>query len=193
MKEVMKIAMKIVHKQIDEIIEKENKCCSKGCSFCCYQQIEILDIEKDLIIDFLNDKVDENTKEIIKKNLNNWLDVFEEKTPDNKVLNVQDVFIDFKNKIGKSGLKCPLLVDNLCSIYEMRPITCRIHYVEHSPQKCDENKRRDSAKNGIELRTQFIESLKSTGETSIESLPIAITNTLLPERKIKIIEKIILK
>jgi Fe-S-cluster containining protein len=193
MKEVMKGAIKFVHKQIDEIIEQEKKCCTKGCSFCCYQQIEIVDIEKEVIIDFLNDKVDENTKEIIKENLNNWLDFFDENTPNNKVLNGQDVFVDFKNKIGKRGLKCPLLIDNLCSIYEMRPITCRIHYAEHSPEKCDENKTRDSARNGIGLRGHFIESIKSLGETSLESLPLAITKTLLPERKIKLIEKIILK
>lgn len=189
----MNHAVKFLHKQIDEIIEKEAKCCTKGCSFCCYQQIEIMDIEKKAINDFISDKLDEKTKETIRMNLNDWLDVFDKNTPNNKILNGQDVFMDFKDKIGKKGLKCPLLIDNLCSIYEMRPITCRIHYVQHSPKKCDENKFRDSDPKGIQLRAYFINSMKSLGETSIESLPLAIVENLLPERKTKPIEKIVLR
>jgi Fe-S-cluster containining protein len=39
----------------------------------------------------------------------------------------------------KLRLVCPLLADGLCTVYEYRPISCRLHLVKDSPDGCRED------------------------------------------------------
>ncbi|MHA7944609.1 YkgJ family cysteine cluster protein [Formosa sp. 3Alg 14/1] len=185
--------VKYINRQIGEALKNEKNCCTKGCSFCCHQQIEIINIEKKLIREYIIKKTSDKQKKIIKENLKTWLDFFDENTPDNRILDGNDIFKDFGEKVAGKGLKCPLLINNLCSIYEMRPITCRIHYVEHSPELCDKDKLRDSAFKGMSLRNYVINMLKNVEEINVEPLANVISDIFLPERKLKPMKKIIVR
>ncbi len=184
--------VKEIYTLVDELISTQKSCCAKGCSFCCHQQIEVLNIEKKVITNYIKDKLDDQTKEIIKKDLEVWLDYFDQNTPDNKVLSTQDVFIDFRSKAAKVGLKCPFLINNACSIYAMRPQACRIHIVERSPELCDENKLRDSSDFALKLKHNLVEDLKEKEQISIEPLAYVVKDIFLPERKLKPMDKVVL-
>ena len=184
--------VKEIYNFVDEIIASQKSCCTKGCSYCCHQQIEVQNIEKRVITNYIKDNLDQQTKNVIRKDLEVWLDYFDKNTPDNKVLTAKDVFIDFRNKSAKVGLKCPFLINNACSIYPMRPQACRIHIVEENPQLCNENKLRDSTKFAREIKDTLVDDLKKKEQISIEPLAYVVKDIFLPERKMKQIEKVIL-
>jgi Fe-S-cluster containining protein len=72
--------------------------CKKGCSHCCYVSVPITDFEAR----YLGEKI--NTAPVsIKHSIRRDLNEFSGKTP------------------------CLFLKNNACSIYEFRPMTCRIH------------------------------------------------------------------
>ncbi len=84
-------------------------------------------------------KLDDETKQTIKENLESWFVFFNRNAPDNKVLDAQDLLQNFHflHPLNKHG--CPLLVNNLCSIYNSRPLACRIHVVESNPSECEKD------------------------------------------------------
>ena len=73
--------------------------CKKGCSLCCQKgDYPISELElKYLMQGFI--KLENSQKQIIQNNVKNM----------------------------QKGEACPFLVDNLCSLYEYRPIICRVH------------------------------------------------------------------
>lgn len=182
-----------IYEDVDKFISTQKNCCTKGCSFCCHQQIEIMNFEKEMIRDYIKTNLTVEENNIVKEGLNDWLDFFDVNTPNNKTLTGQDVFTDFGPKAAKASIKCPFLIENVCSIYKMRPFTCRMHIVEHSPQICNTNKLRDSSKPAYIMRAQIVNFLKSKGEISVEPLAYAVADIFLPDRKLKPIEKAVLR
>ena len=73
--------------------------CQKGCSFCCQKgDYPISELElKYLMQGFI--KLENEKKQIVQNNVKNM----------------------------QKGEACPFLVDDLCSLYEYRPIICRVH------------------------------------------------------------------
>ena len=94
--------------------------CKRGCSWCCHQPVFALDYELD------------------------YLKVAVEKSFDTET--ISDIQEKAKQKQAKMGtLKgdelmnakhpCPLLKDNTCSVYEARPMACRI-YLSSDVKSC---------------------------------------------------------
>lgn len=96
---------KLFLKNFDEKLEKYKSshqaflCCQKGCSICCEKgEYPISELElKYLMHGYI--ELDISTKIKIQENIKNI----------------------------KKGEKCPFLINNFCSIYEHRPIICRVH------------------------------------------------------------------
>jgi len=94
--------------------------CKKSCSFCCYQQILITKSEGDLLSDVIKENplvVNMDRLELHRtwKQVDSWNYPLEMK-------------------------RCPFLSDqNLCSIYEYRPLVCRTHRSADVPSKCNES------------------------------------------------------
>jgi len=101
-------------KYVDELnsIYKKYSPCKKGCSSCCDMPVAISDLETIIIKEFL----DENSIEYNQLNPMNT----KRKNGENK-----------EGLVGKehSGIKCPFLIDNNCSIYPARPFVCRKYIV----------------------------------------------------------------
>jgi len=86
--------------------------CKKGCSHCCYQAIIISSWEAAQITKMTGKKIAS----------------FEGYNPGNREKYIK--------KYG--GVSCPFLVNNECSIYEVRPFICRTHVsVADDPIPCD--------------------------------------------------------
>ncbi|MFQ3574375.1 MAG: YkgJ family cysteine cluster protein, partial [Thermodesulfovibrionales bacterium] len=82
-----------------EIRHSVSLACKMGCSSCCktHKDIPVYPLELVGIYWYVIEKLKGNTRQILREQL----------------------------KAYKGETRCPFLVDDLCSIYEMRPIACR--------------------------------------------------------------------
>lgn len=115
-------ATKEVYKAVDNFFNtapEENKKeiqCKTGCTACCFIDVDISGDEAAVIIDYCK----ENGIDIDKEYLTKQAEV--------------------GRKTYTSLSKCVFLKDNLCSIYPVRPIACRKHWVKTDPVLCDFSK-----------------------------------------------------
>ena len=87
--------------------------CKAGCTACCYIDVDISADEATVIIDYCR----ENDIEVDKAYL------------------TKQAAAGRKSYSALS--RCVFLKDNLCSIYPVRPIACRKHWVKTDPALCD--------------------------------------------------------
>lgn len=128
--------------------------CKKGCSHCCSYPIWVSEFEIEAIKTWIKENIEDEMKEIIKNNLKEW----EEKIIETaKHLQIAHKAVCFwvnnkqqgerlkKNEANRSALKdeyskkqvnCPFLIDNSCSIYAVRPVTCRTYFAYGNPERC---------------------------------------------------------
>lgn len=174
-----------IHKRIEEGLKDETTCCKKGCSFCCHQFIDLFEVEIEDIKNYLKNSLDTRTKNIIKHNIINWLDHFNKNTSHDRILTGTDLYIHYNRKMADDKIPCPLLIDDKCSIYEIRPIVCRIHYVESSPEKCEIDPLRNSEPVAKKLKRDLMYEIAQTDKSGIFPLPYAIATVFLPKRGLK--------
>lgn len=79
--------------------------CKNGCSQCCYVSLSVFNIEAQLIKDWFT-ALEISEKEVLKEK---WLAPVQVK----------------ENFFGEAKESCPFLLNESCSIYEVRPIICR--------------------------------------------------------------------
>jgi len=100
-----------VHNRIAEAAEQgsgKNFDCKAGCAWCCHRTV-FATIPEALIIDA---HVANNFSDDEKQALDVRVDKYVEA-------------IGSQRDLSKSRAACPLLVNDLCSVYEIRPLTCR--------------------------------------------------------------------
>jgi Fe-S-cluster containining protein len=104
------------HLLVDSLINKAQEeakpeiNCRQGCSFCCYNQVAVTAPEVLVIADYLKAKLN-------KEELSELTIKITELDKQTAKLNSFE-----RKKIRKA---CPLLVNNSCSVYEVRPLSCR--------------------------------------------------------------------
>ena len=126
------------HKQVDSEIAKVRKACQKGCSSCCHQIVDVFTWEEPKIFEFIFRKFDRKKKRELARNLKRWFKIFNKHTRDasrsdplsfDEIRNIQHVFRE--NKVA-----CPFLIGSSCSIYDVRPMVCRVHYQADTSENC---------------------------------------------------------
>ena len=95
--------------------------CRKGCSHCCHIQVGTTEREVDLILDYMY----KNERSFTEDEL---ATLHEQAKYD--VNDPHNYMID-KNR------KCVFLKNSECSIYPVRPATCRNYFVMSDPKECD--------------------------------------------------------
>ena len=112
-------ATREVYKAIDGFFDAaavENKKeiqCKAGCTFCCFIEIDVCGDEAAVIVDHCRE---------------NSIDIDREYLKEQAAVG---------RKTFSALSKCVFLKDNLCSIYSVRPIACRKHWVKTDPALCD--------------------------------------------------------
>lgn len=114
--------IKEVYKAIDGFFNKapvENKKeiqCKEGCTACCFIDVDISGDEAAIIVNYCNENGIEIDREYLTK----------------------------QAAVGRKTYsplsRCVFLKDNLCTIYAVRPIACRKHWVKTDPALCDFSK-----------------------------------------------------
>ena len=108
----IKLVDENVNKSINDITEKI--ICKKGCSYCCYQNVSTSIGEALLLIHHCKDrKIKINWKQVREQN-KDW------------------------DKLSFKDMKCPFLAGDECSVYEARPLVCRMYLsVDGTAEKCN--------------------------------------------------------
>ncbi|QGG48872.1 YkgJ family cysteine cluster protein [Heliorestis convoluta] len=106
--------------------------CKKDCSGCCKYPILATEVEYFYISNWIRNNVTEGTMDCLHKNFDNWHQKMEE---------IIDTF-EYGNKqksieYTRKNVKCPFLTNNSCSIYEARPINCRVYFSYGNPKSCE--------------------------------------------------------
>lgn len=92
--------------------QKMNVACHKGCQWCCHQAVYANSYE----LHFLSEKI--KTKFPPEK-IAKWLKNAETKFAATSVMD--------EKELAKYKAPCPVLEDGACSVYEARPMACRIY------------------------------------------------------------------
>jgi Fe-S-cluster containining protein len=112
----LKAATTNFYKRLDETITGasvhvgQGVQCKKGCSYCCHFRVDVSANEVFAISDYMKSKLSDEE-----------FDHHLEKAKENK----KKMAMLSQSKRIVTNVACPLLVDNACSIYEMRPAMCR--------------------------------------------------------------------
>ena len=115
------------HKELDKVFAAElaqsgqQLACCSGCSYCCHIKVDAQPREIFLIADFIRARFSaEKQIDILKRAKENWS-------------KIEPMTLD---QHFKAGLPCPLLENEKCSVYQVRPSGCRnAHSLRAEPCK----------------------------------------------------------
>jgi Fe-S-cluster containining protein len=105
--------------------------CTKGCAYCCRQEILIPRAEAEVIVEWIQASWAAAQLDALKDRLRAWL-AWHHGELTRRVAGGEDRQV----VAYEHGPFCVALEDGACSIYPVRPMTCRIHYVSSSPDVC---------------------------------------------------------
>lgn len=124
------------HAIADSAIKRIDKACKPGCNSCCHQIVDVYTWEEPKIIRAVHSSLDRKEKKEVSKSLVKWFKIFNDNTPPasraepltfDDIHHVQHVF-------RTKRIPCPFLINSQCSIYEARPLVCRVHYSKNAEQ-----------------------------------------------------------
>lgn len=125
---------------IDKIFQRVKKeypkevFCREKCSDCCYALFDLTIIEAIYLNHKFNEKFSgEEKKKIIENATKTDRAIVKLKRDAYREFQKNKNEVDILAKMGRERMRCPLLgSDNLCMMYESRPITCRIYGIPTS-------------------------------------------------------------
>ncbi len=108
--------------------------CREKCSDCCYALFDLTIIEAIYLNHRFNEKFSgEEKKKIIENAVKTDRAIVRLKRDAYREFEKDKNEVDILAKMGRERIRCPLLgPDNLCIMYESRPITCRIYGIPTS-------------------------------------------------------------
>lgn len=126
--------LEVIYEKYNEYTKKENFFCYKGCSLCCTQNVVISEVEGDVIYNFIikNQEVSWLAEKLMAKKqakplsltTNGFARKCLEQTADEE-----------ENDEALVYGKCPFLDKSICTIYPVRPFSCRSFYSQENCAK----------------------------------------------------------
>jgi Fe-S-cluster containining protein len=132
------LALKVFD-EVDGMVEREiarsaaagrPATCSKGCSHCCRQEIYVPRAEAEAMVQWLEGSAPHVIADL-KVKIAAWLHWYRSEYPKLTASGVTR-----REALSSHGPECPALLDGACSIYPVRPIFCRTHYVTSPADAC---------------------------------------------------------
>ena len=143
--------------------------CARGCAHCCRQEIRVARAEAEAMVDWIRKSWEATRIEALKDRLRAWLAWY---TTDYAQLVERGVTREAA--FYEHGPQCPVLQDDECSAYPMRPMTCRRHFVTSPPDACRQE--RDPRFPGDDL-TRPIDAILRVSEPARDRIQIRIEAT----------------
>ncbi|MCO5781385.1 YkgJ family cysteine cluster protein [Citrobacter meridianamericanus] len=94
-------------------VKQERAACKSGCIHCCYLRVDAYGFEVDSIFTYINSEMNNNTKNLIGEEIKQQFNV------------IKDLTIEQHHHIN---VKCPMLINEKCSVYPVRPIACASYH-----------------------------------------------------------------
>lgn len=129
--------------------------CKAGCSYCCHQPATAFAFEAIRIAEALKKSRSAAKLESLKAKMSARVKGFKDSS----------VSKNINNKTA-----CPLLSENQCSVYEDRPLTCRLAH-SFSVKRCRLAFEKDRMKVQIPVSGELIEGISALIEEAYEELP----------------------
>jgi Fe-S-cluster containining protein len=173
--------------------------CSKGCSHCCNQYINIDFVEAFALAYFLSesqvwkDRIPELKKRLTEAaNQTLLIDALYNDLFDGKIRGAEAVEVFNKDSAKAQNLyfdrriPCVLLdaETNQCSAYEHRPFPCRYHFVTNDPSLCSDSKAFGCVVNLVKLEHAIIKANKDL----VKSVGMTMTHGSLPAMVLKALD-----
>lgn len=121
-------------RRIDEFVaaafnqpQNHKPCCTKGCHACCSELVIASNAEVDYILESLS----EVDKAIIAAKLPEWIEKVK------PLLNQNCIEEKLALSYRLLNAPCVFLKDGLCSVYERRPMGCRVYFAYSNPENCE--------------------------------------------------------
>jgi Fe-S-cluster containining protein len=109
--------------------------CKKGCSHCCRQLVMAAPLEGMALLHFIQNEIPVDKQQRIIDRTKDWFNWREKELPRHISESKKDVMKESAAHYN-FGPHCPLLEDGICTIYEVRPMACRVFYVTSDPRGC---------------------------------------------------------
>jgi len=140
------------YNSIDKRIKKQIRGikldCREGCSSCCHNiSFLVSPVEIENIIDSLN-KIKDDDKQIIGTKIESLQTKFKEYSKDRVTTNSNEYMASLRERQRNIVYDCPFLIDDRCSIYNSRPVICRV-YLSSSKEICEDTKLADNILSNI--------------------------------------------
>ena len=104
--------------------------CHPGCCACCKQHILATAVEARALTEYIRRQFSAGQLRMLKERTRRWL------SWDRLRLQPSAAAFSQWGDEAAGHPACPLLVDGICSVYPMRPMTCRTHFVSTPPSYC---------------------------------------------------------
>ena len=152
---------KIIAKAVDESSTKP--ACKAGCFYCCYYKVEVKAHEMLLIHEYMKKNIAINVREQILGSATTNAELIRRLTPKEHL---------------STNIKCPFLIENKCSVYEVRPFRCRSF---HSLQveACEASHKNPS---DFSIATELIEAVSHFSDALSQGFEAAVMDAGLDHR-----------
>lgn len=153
--------LKMLREFVDETIslamaKSESKpACKKGCSACCHQVVLVSSEEAGQLISHV-------TADVIPRWKAQAIDLRTHNDP-----------AGLPKRLGKEDAKCVFLKRGECSVYDIRPVMCRLIHVKNATA-CDPWKTSAEAQQLVSVRNADIAVSAYLNATDIEPMPILL-------------------
>jgi len=128
------IVLNKIYQLYNDVIKNLDIACKKYCSTCCTPNVTMTSLEGYLIADHMISNGQTDLFEAIQSRISK--NRFKPKITVNRIADLCMKGIDPPAEENKySDKSCPVLKDNLCPIYEIRPFGCRCFISEHDCSK----------------------------------------------------------
>jgi Fe-S-cluster containining protein len=173
-----------VYLEADKAMFLLNPFCVKGCAWCCYQSVEMLNWEGPILTDYLQRHKNDVVFSKVYKNLLTWFGFFDATFPKNE-LTMHDAFDYLHNQQARQKIPCPFLVENYCAIYPVRPLCCRCHIAVENNHSCKANPLNDSEPEAEAYREKVVNDIVNNVPTTLRLLPFVAAPFFGLENRIK--------
>lgn len=166
--------------------------CQAGCTYCCYHYVAVSFAQGIVIVDYLYKR-----KELLKQ----FLDNYEEWRTDGEAIAgeidriridalssskpTQQIMVETRplsNRYLESNIRCPFLVDDKCSIYEVRPLACSGHHSVSPPEYCaPASQQKPDIRNSVPNNENLVEIIRLAGSQAMLyelTLPVMVYRIL---------------
>ncbi len=142
---------------LDAATDKNTLACKQGCYWCCYFSVDVRAIEIFNIVQFIKEHFSVERLQQIRDEL----------IANSKVLNTLDEVQRMQH-----NCKCPFLIDGNCSIYSVRPQTCRNYHATDS-RGCQQSFEQP---NNMDIAPEYAPITFQTGASQVDAFAKAMHN-----------------